>query len=364
VQQASAVVTARDGLVIGIEPKEVLERIGALRDRERSDVDLRTTLLARSRGQKYARGDTRSWKLADARRMLRHDREWETYVRRCSYRPLDDRWIYWHPGMIDWPREAVSRLMRAGNNPGLIARRQSPRLGDGHFYWVTRWPTIDGIVRSDNRGNEFVFPLFGDANRSACNFSQQWIELAERRLGMTLNSESAHPIVDRRPTLGSLFDMMIAMLFSASYREMHQDVTRHEFIPMLVPRDDGFFESLARHGAKLVRLLTENEREYSAEPDVADASAAEVEPPRFDGDRVWSGNTVLASGMSAGDWTFRAGCHQVCRKWLLGRRGRPITHSLTKAYANVCLKVRSIRTECRQIEESVRASGGWRRWLR
>jgi hypothetical protein len=113
-----------------------------------------------------------------------------------------------------------------------------------------------------------------------------------------------------------------------------------------------------------VRLLTENEREHSAEPDMEDAIAAEVEPPMFDGNRVWSGDTVLASGMSADDWTFRAGCHQVCRKWLFDRRGRPITESLVEAYANVCLKVQCIRAECRQIEKSVRANGGWRRWLR
>ncbi len=360
VQKSSAIVTARDSFVVGMEQDELLERIGLLRDPRFSDSDLRERLFSKSRGQKYPRGDTRGWKLAEARAMILADPNWQTYVRPCSYRPLDDRLIYWHPKMIDWRREAISDLMLAGHNPALIARRQLPDDVSANFFWITRWPTIDGILRSDNRGNEFVFPLWGDVAGTASNLSPQFIELATKSLGVSFAMSSPNEIDSssaERLSVVDLFGYLVAILFSQSYRYSQQAAMQHDFVPIFVTRDETLFRELARCGRQLIRTVAWPVPNSSAVVPVAQRS--EIEIPRFDSGRIFSGHAMLMEGLSESDWQFQAGHHQVCRKWLADRRGRPLTPELHQRFVQVCRSIQLIRAQCAAIEASVASFDGW-----
>lgn len=363
VRKSSAIVTARDSLVIGMERDELLERISQLRDQQYSDSELRDLLFAKSRGQKYPRGDTRGWKLAEARAMISADPNWQSYVRLCSYRPLDDRLIYWHPKMIDWRREAISELMLDGRNPGLIARRQLPDDAAANFFWITRWPTIDGIVRSDNRGNEFVFPLWGDAAGTVTNLSPQFIDLATSALHVDFElcpPEKFDSPDAERLTVIDLFSYLAAIVFSESYRDVHQAAMRHDFAQIFITRDEGFFRQLARHGRRLIQMIAWNNQNESQESIIGQGRQPSViEIPRFDSGRIFVGDTVLIEGLSESNWQFQAGHHQVCRKWLADRRGRQLTPQLRQRFVQVCHAVQKIRSECTAIESTINSFGGW-----
>ncbi len=362
VRKSSAIVTARDSLVIGMERDELLERISQLRDQQYSDSELRDLLFAKSRGQKYPRGDTRGWKLAEARAMISADPDWQSYVRLCSYRPLDDRLIYWHPKMIDWRREAISELMLAGHNPGLIARRQLPDDAAANFFWITRWPTIDGIVRSDNRGNEFVFPLWGDAAGTVTNLSSQFIDLVTKLLGIGFELNSANVIESSSAEHLSgvdLFGYLVAIVFSRSYRVAQQAAMQHDFVPIFVTRDESLFRELARHGRQLIRTVAWPFPNTSEVEPVS--PPLEIEIPRFDGGRIFIGDAMVVEDLFESDWQFQAGHHQVCRKWLADRRGRKLTPELHQRFVQVCRTIQSIRAECEAIERTVTSFGGWDR---
>ena len=52
------------------------------------------------------------------------------------------------------------RHLADGNNLALVARRQIPASHPCNYFWVTDTIALDGLIRSDNRGSESVFPLF------------------------------------------------------------------------------------------------------------------------------------------------------------------------------------------------------------
>lgn len=367
--KSSAIVTARDSLVIGMEPRELLERIELLRDVRVSDFELRDRLFPRSRSQKYPRGDTRGWKLAEARARISLDPDWEKCVRRCSYRPLDDRYIYWHPKMVDWRRESVSALMFNGNNPALIARRQLPDDPTANFFWVTRWPTIDGILRSDNRGNESVFPLFKDVTGNTWNFSPQFLELASGRFQVEIDRPS-RAVADPnskdqpcdQPTIcgADLFGYLVALVFSDSYRRARQAAIQHEFVEICLTPDVSIFRQLARMGTSLVRTIAWHDQllVITASAD-SEPAPCKIEIPAFADNEIRLGTWAIASDINELDWQFKAGHHQVCRKWLADRRGREFNPQLRRRYRNVCSVVKAIRSHCAAIEAAVDRFGGW-----
>lgn len=156
----TAPVTARDGFVIGLTREELVQRLQDFRDPVLDDTTIRQRYFRQSRSSKYPPGDTRGWQLARARRGLMETENWEAPIRTCWYRPWDRRFIYWCETLIDWPRNELMGQFDQFHNLALIARRQMPTNQPANFFWVTDQITLDGIIRSDNRGSESIFPLY------------------------------------------------------------------------------------------------------------------------------------------------------------------------------------------------------------
>ena len=100
-------ITARDHFVIDFDRDVLLARIGDLSDRELSDAQIRSKYFEDRGSDKYPDGDTRGWKLPEARRRVLADKEWRERTISCFYRPFDQRVIYWADWMVDWPRPEV-----------------------------------------------------------------------------------------------------------------------------------------------------------------------------------------------------------------------------------------------------------------
>jgi hypothetical protein len=160
----TAPVTARDHFVVAFERDELIERLSEFRDLSIPDDTIRRR-FTNSRSRKHAPGDTRGWSLAEARRRLAADDRWADKIRTCWYRPFDRRYVYWSGEMIDWPRDEVLGHMLAGRNLALIARRQMLPSQPCNYFWIADDLVLDGLIRSDNRGSESVFPLYTSTSR-------------------------------------------------------------------------------------------------------------------------------------------------------------------------------------------------------
>src|SRR5207244_614788 len=97
-------ITARDHFVIDFDRAALLARIEAFAASDVSDAEIRARFFAGCGAEKYPDGDTRGWKVPDARKRVRKDADWRQHVHRCLYRPFDSRWVYWTEWMVDWPR--------------------------------------------------------------------------------------------------------------------------------------------------------------------------------------------------------------------------------------------------------------------
>ena len=72
--------------------------------------------------------------------------------------------------MIDWPRSEVTQHVLAGDNVAIVARRQMLPTQPCNYFWITDSLALDGLIRSDNRGSEYLFPLeLGPTKSSQAN---------------------------------------------------------------------------------------------------------------------------------------------------------------------------------------------------
>lgn len=360
----TAAVTARDGFVVAFSPGELIERMELFRNLQVSDDEIRRRFFGNTRSQKYPPGDTRGWKLSQARRRAAEDSQWQQRIVGCQYRPFDRRFIYWAGWMIDWPRDDVMRHLD-GENLALVARRQMLPGRPCNYFWVADGIVIDGLIRSDNRGSESFFPLalqVAGGERCKSNFSREFVQLLRQQCQLQLRHD-----VDVDGECGTtllpdeLLHYIYALFHSTQYRRRYAEQLRLDFPRVFLPASVALFRDLSQLGSCLV------------ENHLLRGTVGQDNLPRLRGGdaRIAAGFPKFASGRLAvnpqayfspvpdGCWQFCVGGHQVLRKWLRDRRGRELSAGDVSHYGRMVVSIRSTLRIVEQIDSAINAAGGF-----
>jgi len=369
----TAPVTARDSFVIAFDETELVERMEQFRDLSIPDEEIRRRYFTNSRSAKYPSGDTRGWKLPIARRRMAEDKNWRDYIQPCWYRPFDRRVVYWANWMIDWPRNEVTQHMLAGDNVAIVARRQMLPTQPCNYFWIADGLTLDGVIRSDNRGSESIFPVYlykekGDGVTHRCaNYDEPFVAEASRNLGLTWISDGKGNL-NRSFGPEDLAYYCYALFFSSTYRERYAVVLRTDFPRVFFPRDPQLFCVLRELGGKLVdsHLLRAT---GVSRIDIDDFVGAGTDGswsvargfPRYREGRVFANDQCWFDDVPQEVWGFHAGGHQVCKKWLKDRRGRVLTNGDSAVYRRIVASLTETVHCMREIDKAIVHHGGWGR---
>lgn len=382
---STAAVTARDRFVVGFSPDEVLERVRIFRDLRIPDDEIRHRFFTRGRSPNYQAGDTRSWSLSDARRRVAEDPNWEQHVTECCYRPFDRRWIYWADWMIDWPRTAVMRHLQRQGNLALITRRQMLSSRPCNFFWVADTVVIDGVIRSDNRGTEAVFPLYlspasGDASGPSSdipNFAPAFLSALEQSTGCDFVSRSPNNIAlennaleDVRGTIcaDDVAGYIYGLFHSDNYREHYAENLRVDFPRILVPGSEQLFRNISALGRRLVDLHLA--RSLGVLHDGVGSNLSQIQKlptlqltnsdPHWESEQIRVADDVVIAHATREVWDFSVGSHHVCRKWLRDRAQSAFHASTLEKYRDIVDRIDATLRVSREIDAAIAACGNWR----
>ena len=356
---STAVVTARDRFVVAFDESELQARLQAFGDPSLSDDEIRQRFFQRGRSTKYPPGDTRGWKLAIARQRMRAEANPLNLIQTCLYRPFDRRRIVWADWMIDWPRNEVMQHLRDPGNVALIARRQMPAAGPCEFFWVTDSIALDGVIRSDNRGSESVFPLYlrDDASTSSAgrvNITPNLISAIEAALHLSWSPLSPARVWGQfsgRDVLQYIY----AFLNSPTYKERYAAGLRQDFPRVFLPRRIELWERLGQLGGRLLEL------HLPPSPPTARSSGSQLTwpagVPRYRDGRIWLATEIEPIVAPLRVWQFRVGTYQVCHKWPRDRQH--LTLSDLECYRNMLAAIEKTLEIRDQIDAAIDQSGGW-----
>jgi hypothetical protein len=372
----TAPVTARDGLVVAFTAAELHERLQMLADPQVSQEEIRQRFFPSPRSDRYPAGDTRGWQLSEARARLRSESDWSQFTRECQYRPFDKRWVFWAKWMVDWPRESVVRHLTTRRNVALVARRQVPGSHPCDYFWITDSIALDGLIRSDNRGSESLFPLYlasslGAASRvrraagdgTAANFTPAFLQRMERQLGRAWCVTSTSPSTDTF-SAWDLFCYIYALFHSPSYRRRYATWLRQDFPRVFVPASSQLFEQLSLLGGRLIALHLMRDEIAPGPSYRADSSSncLKIAYPRWSPEgRIELAPHLSMGPVSRGTWEYRVGAYQVCQKWLKDRSGRTLTEEDLRSYARIVGAIDETRQIADQMDACIQLAGDWER---
>ena len=235
----TGIVTARDHFVVDDVREQLLQRIRILRDADVSDEEIRERYFRGRGSSKYLPGDSRGWRLPAARAALRADEAWEDRLSVCLYRPFDERYLYYTPDMVDWPRTAVMRHLEIPGNRLLITTRQASQYGGAWRRVAVSNRLVESCAISNKtREINYCFPMLirDDTGQIRPNVCPYFLSACEATAGAV--------------SADQWFAYIVALLMSAEYQERYDAFLRFDFPRIAAPTDASDFWALVALGRR------------------------------------------------------------------------------------------------------------------
>ena len=318
----SAIVTARDKMVIDFDKEKVLSRANAFRNSEKSDAALCAEL-----GISMKKG----WNIPQARKKIRAEEDMASLVKPVSYRPFDSRFIFYHDSLVWTPARQVMRHFLGRDNMGIVVPRQV-RAGDWRHCFASSSITESTCVSNRTGEIGYLFPL------------HLYLD-GEQEEGGILPMNSDAPSCKKKPNISQkfldainekykqgftpkqVFGYVYAILHSPAWRQKFNSFLKRDFprIPLIESAEK--FEILSALGHDLLRthLLSppppHNQSEVFATKGCFFVKNAVCD---FGAERLYINDTQHFSPVSQEVWEFHIGSYQVLKKYLKDRRGRAL----------------------------------------
>jgi predicted helicase len=319
------IVTSRDGFVID-EDKQVLEK--RIKDFLASESPIQSL-------EKFGLKENQKWKAAKA---LTHVYD-EKKVVPISYRPFDNRFIYFDDAFIERSRSEVMQHFLHGENIAFVALRQI-KAGKTYQHVLVANKIVESTYIS-NKTSEigYVFPLYlypKNGERMMAGDAQTIPVVREPNLDLLVARKIAagidgvyYPVAeyltngtDKRISPEDIFNYTYAYLYAPAYRDKYNDFLKIDFPRVPYPKDTKQFSELVKLGLELRKLhLLESPKVLQFITTYPELGDGKVEKIEFKDGKVYINQSQYFGNVPQEAWDFYIGGYQPAQKWLKDRKG-------------------------------------------
>lgn len=329
----NSIVTARDSLTIKWTPTEVMNTITEF-----------AKLDTESAREKFQLGkDGQDWKVHLAQEDLKKTGLDNQKIVPIHYRPFDVRYTYYtgnSRGFHGRPRSDIMPHMLK-ENIGLITRRQM--LPPFNYVFVSNMIISDGIIRSDNKGGESLFPLYtysnDEDNRKEPNINPNLLKFL-------------HATYSKDASPEDIFNYVYAILSSTIYRARYSEFLKSDFPRIPFVRDYTAFKTISGLGKELVSLHTMKTK-CDTKTSFNIQGTNKVDFIKYDNGKIKINETQFFAGITETLWNFSIGAYKVLEKWLKSRKGRELTSNEIEHFLQIVEIIKNTIERMNKIDRIV-----------
>ncbi|MFH1621299.1 MAG: type ISP restriction/modification enzyme [Patescibacteria group bacterium] len=338
--KVTGIVTARDSVVIDFDEAELKSRMIRFAETSETDDQIRNWLFPGKKAGKYLPGDSRGWKLSDARKKLR-GQNFTALIKQINYRPFDTRSIYYSPDMVDWGRFEIMQHFLKGENLGFVSARGTKNPLPDHF-WISNHITEAKLGESSTQSYCFPLYLYHDDGSRTPNFNEAVLQRFTTNLKDKFQPEN-------------ILDYIYAVLHSPSYREKYKEFLKIDFPRVPAPENDEQFRRMVGFGRELrgLHLLTSPKvNKFITTFPITGSN--EVEKVEYRDGNVFINPTQYFGDVPQVAWEFYIGGYQPAQKWLKDRKGRVLNNEDLAHYQKIIVALTETARIMKEIDESAK----------
>jgi len=310
---SSAIVTSRDKLVIDIDKNNLKNRMSQLLDVSTSDDVVKGI---------YSIAENEHWTLEKAKKKIKRPIDIDTNITKIHYHPFDIRSIFYNDAFIERSRRELMHHMIQGENLGLITVRRVPSNMDPSYFFISDCIISNGVIRSDSKSIDFLFPLYLYSTDPQENAFQ------------SARSPNLKPSLVEQLTLAygycpepeGILAYLYGVFYSNIYRQKYAEALHDDFPRLPFTSNSGAFNNLASLGQRLIdlHLLKSDELnppiaryQGSGEDDIIRKIEYDISK-----ERILINKYKYFEGVSEEAWQYQIGSFKVLRNYLEERIGR------------------------------------------
>ena len=308
------IVTSRDDFVIDFDKNILSERINSF---------LSSNLSPEMLLSEFGLRETMKWKIKN---VIKHNFD-DSNITEISYRPFDNRFVYYDDSFIERSRREVMKNMIRGNL-GLIAKRGIDEKESAPIFISKYINESRSWSRPGMEGIESLFPfyIFSEDGSKSLNLKKEFLEKVKKNIGEVSPEE--------------ILDYIYATLHSLKYRERFEEFLKIDFPRVPYPEDKKEFNRLAKLGAELRELhLMEDSRLTKFITTYPEVGNNEVDKVEYKDGKVYINEGQYFGKVPEISWNFYIGGYQPAQKWLKDRKGRRLTNDEIEHYQKIIISL-------------------------
>ena len=266
----------------------------------------------------------------------------EKYFNPISYRPFDNRIIYYDTNLVERHRKPQMKHSLK-KNVSLVVGRQTKNVENTHFF-ITK--TLSEMKTAESSTGSYHYQLYAypDENEQITynettsrtpNLNKEIISQVAKNLNLEFTDENLNRKNSFSPI--SLLDYIYGVLYSKNYREKFKEFLKIDFPRIPYPTDKENFWKVVNLGSQLRRLhlleddcVSEYITQYPKDGDnivtrKMTKSSIGYEPSTSTLGEVWINDQQYFDNVPLVAWEFYIGGYQPAQKWLKDRNGRELS---------------------------------------
>lgn len=308
--------TARDKFVIDFDKFKLENRIRLFKNSKLDDEELHDFFqINRKKG----------WNIRKAWNMLQkfNDSELKTFIYPVSYRPFDNRYIFWHDSIVWRTARRVMRHMLEENIGLLTTRFQFKKDITWSCAFISE--NIIDINHLQSPGTAQLFPLYiypDKNNKNLFNHTQ------------TKKKPNIPPFVfeklsecyKRKPAPEEILYYIYGVFYSNIYRETYAEFLKIDFPRVPFTSDYDLFIEMGKLGKELtaLHLLKSSKLDLPIAKYQGSGDNDRVEKVTYkeDEQRIYINEEKYFEGITPKVWNYHIGGYRVLHKYLKDRKDR------------------------------------------
>ncbi len=345
------IVTSRDEFVID-DNKDILSK----------RIKMFFKLSKEELMNKYQLKENKNWKIENikikAKKFIAED------IINISYRPFDDRFVYYDNHFIERSRIELMKHFLKGENVGLVFKLGNAEENSVSAMVSKKIIDFRNWSRHGMQGGDYIAPLYlypcskKETNGQQTieeiiirkpNLNKEIIHKIAKKLGLTFTSEKETSKNTFAPM--DILDYIYAVLHSTKYRKKYKAFLKIDFPKVPYPKDVKIFWKLVKLGGELRQIhLLESpkvKKEITSYPKEGsnkitttiaqkDWQLLNTKKPLG---RIWINEKQYFDKIPLVAWEFYIGGYQPAQKWLKDRKGRTLNSNDIKHYQKIILSL-------------------------
>jgi predicted helicase len=247
-----------------------------------------------------------------------------------SYRPFDNKFIYWDTSLIERSRTNLMKHFIFGKNIGLATIRINKEKEYSSLF-ITK---CLADARLSDRFLTSILPLYlypetngqqtiGQTTERTPNLNTAIVKQIADKLGLAFTNEKETTKDTFAPI--DILDYIYAVLHSPTYREKYKEFLKIDFPRVPYPKDQVIFWQLVKLGGEIrqIHLLESSTVEKYITQYPEDGNNVVVKP-KYENGKVYINDTQYFDNVPQVAWDFYIGGYQPAQKWLKDRKERKL----------------------------------------